>query len=308
MSTAQPSIAQQGVVERGHTIPVLDHGYVKLIDWMGTDESIVEAARMSTGKGFEGWETWRCSACGWSGAVQRLHANDGIPCLSPAWETLPKDSRLLEYLYKNKHLTPFEMCELAVEVQAPIMIFREWHRHRTQAYSELSARYAQMPDLHYVPSPERMHAAKQAAGNKQGSAEGLDDVLAEDARQSFAGEQAAVYANYERLIAGGVAKEVARVNTPVSRYSRMRAKTDLRNWLGFLLLRLAPNAQWEIRQYAEAVASIVQSLWPRTYVLFEEHDRHGTHLSRTEREQLTEILRHVAVGPEAAALIQKVRP
>jgi thymidylate synthase (FAD) len=238
-------------------IKVLDHGYVKLVGSMGTDETIIEAARMSTGKGFQGWDA---------------------------------DAKLLAFLYANKHMTPFEMCELAIEVQAPIFVFREWQRHRTQSYNEFSARYAQMPNLHYVPSMDHMLAAQQSAANKQGSQDGLDEYVACVERDYFADMQQGLYEHYEACIAKGVAKEVARINTPVSRYSKMRAKTDLRNWLAFLQLRMAPNAQWEIRQYANAVAEIVKALWPRTYALFEEHDLHGVHLSRSEAGNFKQLV------------------
>lgn len=235
---------------------VLDHGYVRYVAHMGSDESIIEAARMSTGKGFQGWES---------------------------------DQKLLSFLYANKHMTPFEMCELAVEVQAPIMVFREWHRHRTQSYNEFSARYAQMPNLHYVPENERIQ--KQSSANKQGSGEQFEGATATHIAESLRAEQLRIYDRYDGLVQQGVAKEVARLNTPVSRYSKMRAKTDLRNWLGFLQLRMAPNAQWEIRQYANAVAEIVKALWPRTYALFEEHDLNGEHLSMTECALVSEVLR-----------------
>ena len=236
----------------GTEITVLDHGYVRLVDSMGTDETIVEAARMSTGKGFTGW---------------------GTP-------DRPGDEKLLGFLWENQHTSPFEMCELHVEVQAPIMVFREWHRHRTQSYNEFSARYAQMPDLHYLPAPERIQ--RQSATNKQGSAEPVPADHAESIRRALEGQQSSVYDYYDVLVKDGVAKEVARLNTPVSRYSKMRAKTDLLNWLRFLGLRMAPNAQWEIRQYANAVAEIVKSIWPRSYALFEEHTLHGVRLSRSE--------------------------
>lgn len=248
-------------MQRGHEIAVLDHGYVRLIDFMGSDETVIEAARMSTGRGFEGWE---------------------------------KDAPLLEFLYRNKHMTPFEMCELAVEVQAPIMVFREWHRHRTQSYNEFSARYAQMPNLHYLPAPDRVQ--KQSAANKQGSGEVFERRAALAILDDLAAEQNAVYSSYDRLVGEGVAKEVARLNTPVSRYSKMRAKTDLRSWLGFLLLRMAPNAQWEIRQYANAVAEIVKGIWPRTFALFEEYDRGALTLSASESRALRTLLAHVRAG------------
>src|SRR6185503_21212421 len=120
-------------------IKVLDHGYVKLIETWGSDERIIEAARMSTNKGFLGWGT----------------------------EEKPGDEKLLKYLYEHKHHTPFEMAGMIIEVQAPIFVFREWHRHRTQSYNELSARYTPLPDVNYVPSLERISTMDQK--NKQAS-------------------------------------------------------------------------------------------------------------------------------------------
>lgn len=244
-------------MERGHEIRVLDHGYVKLIDFMGSDEAIIEAARMSTGRGFEGWD---------------------------------KDAKLLSFLYANKHLTPFECGgEMMIEVQAPIMVFREWHRHRTQSFNEFSARYAQMPNLHYLPEVSRIQ--KQSTSNKQGSGEPVHENYAQDVLRDMNDQQQSIYADYNSLVEDGIAKEIARLNTPVSRYSKMRAKTDLRNWLAFLMLRMAPNAQWEIRQYASAVAEMVRSIWPRTFALFEEHDLDGVHLSRGEVAALRSLVR-----------------
>lgn len=231
----------------GYTIPVLDHGYVKLIGSMGTDETIIEAARMSTNKGFEGWE---------------------------------KDAKLLEFLYRNGHMTPFEMCEIAIEVQLPIFVVREWHRHRTQSYNEMSARYTQMPDLHYLPDPKRIQ--KQSKTNKQGSAESVDELRAKEILETLAFEQKTVYSTYDDLVEEGIAKEVARINTPVSRYTKMRAKMNLRNAFGFLNLRKPSSAQWEIRQYADAFGTIVEAIWPRSYALFEEHTLGGLKLSATE--------------------------
>ena len=279
-------------MEKGHTIPVLNKGYVKLIDWMGTDEGLIEAARMSTGRGFEGWDPGEvCDSC----RMRRgADGTDGV-CFENKeendhkWVKIAGDQKLLAFLYANKHSTPFEMAELQIEVQAPIMVFREWMRHRTQSYSERSARYTQMPNLHYVPAPERIQ--KQSTANKQGSAEAFSPQDAEGIIAAFKQGQETIYSNYEANLALGVAKEVARLNTPISRYSRMRAKTDLRNWLGFLLLRMAPSAQWEIREYAFAVAGIVKALWPRSYALFEEWDLHAVKFSRSEMVALREILK-----------------
>ena len=234
-------------------LPVLDHGYVKYVGHMGSDETVIEAARMSTGKGFQRWE---------------------------------KDAKLLDFLYRHHHSTPFEMCELAIEVQAPIFVFREWMRHRTQSYNELSARYTWMPNLHYVPSADRF--LPKESSNKQESSEFFAVGTNEDFRELVEKDQQSIYKLYEGMLSAGVPKEVARLNTPVSRYSRMRAKTDLRNWLGFLNLRMRENAQWEIREYAGAVGKIIESIWPRTYALFLEYDLNAKSFSSKELEVLRE--------------------
>lgn len=214
---------------------VLDHGYVNLVETWGSDERIIESARMSTNKGFQGWDT---------------------------------DAKLLRYLWEHKHATPFEMAGFTIEVQAPIFVMREWHRHRTQSYNEMSARYTEIPDVFYVPTTDRIQG--QGKTNKQGSGEPLSrnkQVTAVDLINS-ANRQA--YAAYTLMLQMGVAREIARLVLPVNIYSRMRATANLRNWLAFLALRLPENAQWEIRQYAEAVSMIVEEHFPRTYSLFTE--------------------------------------
>jgi thymidylate synthase (FAD) len=188
-------------------------------------------------------------------------------------------------------MTPFEMCEIHVEVKAPIVVFREWHRHRVFSYNEFSARYSVMPNEHYVPASGRI--AKQSKANKQSSGEPFTEEEAVEICDRLAKEQEAVYFNYDQLIRAGVANEIARLNTPVSRYSKMRAKTDLRNWLGFLQLRMELNAQKEIREYANAMAAIVKTLYPRTFALFVEHDFLASRFSRSEMELLRKhVLQH----------------
>jgi thymidylate synthase (FAD) len=293
-------------IERGHETKVLDHGYVRFIDAMGSDEAIVEAARMSTGRGFVSWESYRrCKRCdhvGGLGHAELMFCSGLDKAERHDWQDFPRgDLGLLTSLYANKHLTPFECGgELMVEVQAPIFVFREWHRHRTQSYNEFSARYAQMPDLHYLPEVARIQ--KQSTTNKQGSGEAMGPETAMTVVEGFRGQQSNIYRHYDHLVGVGVAKEVARINTPVSRYSKMRAKTDLRNWLGFLMLRKAAGAQWEIRQYADAVGEIVRALWPRTYALFEEHDLHAVHLSRAEADGLRHLLREGDISTDEPAL------
>lgn len=207
------------------SIRVLDHGYVKFVASMGTDETIVEAARMSTGRGFEGWDWWDGTAEGNElkspdarEVGGRGFGREGDP--PHHWDGhvpgSPRDAKLLEFLYKNKHMTPFEMCELQIEVQAPIMVFREWHRHRTQSYNEFSARYSQMPNLHYLPTLDRVQ--KQSASNKQSSGDPVDAGCAESFLTMARAEQEGLYSHYDTWITSdGIAKEAARLNTPVSR-------------------------------------------------------------------------------------------
>lgn len=250
---------------------VLDHGYVRLVENWGSDERIIEAARMSTDKGFQGWGPMRCPD---------PECRDGIAPRSGAMQTclrckgegtVPGDEKLLSFLWQNSHATPFEMAGMIIEVQAPIFVFREWHRHRTQSYNELSARYTALPDLFYVPSLERMKAARQDQINKQGSGgQPFNDVEAENRRRQLADFYAEARRQYTELLSMGVAREVSRLVIPVAQYSRMRASANLRNWLAFLTLRMAPNAQWEIRQYANAVSDIVADAFPRTWKLFSE--------------------------------------
>lgn len=241
------------------TVGVLDHGYVKLIEAWGTgiegvdhgldDEypsdyevAIIEAARMSTNKGFNGWD---------------------------------KDARLHKFLYENKHMTPFEMSGMTIEVAAPIAVFREWHRHRTQSFNEMSGRYIQLPNENYIPDYDNLMERiikginttnKQEAGIHK-EVPSQEKVEAWLGRLWFAYEVAQQV--YQEGLDIGVPKEIARMPIGVGRYSRMRASANLRNWLQFLTLRLDPKAQWEIRQFANAVGELVAGYFPRTWELFE---------------------------------------
>lgn len=248
-------------------IQVLDHGYVELIEAWGQgrehavdpafhdfEKGIIEAARQSTQGTFRGWD------------VVDEHGNS--------------DAKLLRRLYthKPKHATPFEFAGMVLEVQAPIFVFREWHRHRTQSYNEMSARYAPLPDLYYVPTVERLMMKQK--GNKQAAAAtGAAELTEDDARQfidalnEYEGWYYDSERRYKLALEKGIPKELARLIMPVAHYSRMRAATNLRNWLTFLELRMHPDAQWEIRQFANAVADIVATTFPRTWELFQEEHR-----------------------------------
>lgn len=258
--------------------PVLDNGYIRLIEWWGSDEHIIEAARMSTNKGFEGWGPFQCSCIQDSPLPGSPRVEDAanpacVKCKGTGW--IPGDEKLLKYLYEHHHDTPFEMAGMVIEVQAPLMVFREWHRHRTQSYNEMSARYTPLPDVNYVPTPERcislVSSRNKQAGALKGTALTHESVL--DWLEELNRAYNVCEAVYQSGLRRGIPKELARLPVPVGRYSRMRASANLRNWLAFLTLRsdTVPSgqfAQWEIRQYANAVADIIKGIFPRTYELF----------------------------------------
>jgi thymidylate synthase (FAD) len=262
--------------ERGtyEKISILDHGYLQLIESWGSDERIIEAARMSTGKGFLGWGP-TCDVklddkfCGEPVTMKDIYG--GYQCLKHGTVgAKPGDEKLLKYLWDNKHATPFEMAGMTIEVQAPIFVFREWHRHRTASYNEMSARYTPLPDVNYVPTVERLMVNSKT--NKQaGTIKGAEELTEANAvafQRALVDLYASAQRTYEWALGSGVPKELARVHLPVGRYSRMRASANLRNWLAFLTLRMAPAAQYEIRQYANALAEWIKLAFPRTYQLF----------------------------------------
>ncbi len=279
--------------------PVLDHGYISLVESWGSDERIVEAARMSTGKGFLGWESGICPTCDGRGKIvgdvtiwdeeptvwvgeSGLLMTDGsshnerwpVRCNDCEGKgSIAGDVNLIRRLWVKKHATPFEMAGAIVEVSAPIMVYREWHRHRTQSFNEMSGRYVPLPDVNYVPSVERLLIGG-GAGNKQaGTIKGAGQLAEADAEE-FRRELRAMWLLQERFyqkwLKRGVPKELARTPIGVGRYSRMRASANLRNWLAFLTLRMAEDAQWEIRQYANEVGKLIAEKFPRTWALFIE--------------------------------------
>lgn len=267
-------------------IQVLDHGYVKFIESWGKGEAgvpeagIIEAARQSTQGSFRGWDIWHCNACGQNFDSKQDHTYDtrvpgiqinGATCAQKdGWSN---DLKLLGFLYNSnpKHSTPFEFCGMTIEVQAPIFVFREWQRHRTQSYNEMSARYAPLPDIKYTPTQERLFLIQKK--NKQAQAAG-EVELTDEAARAWLKQIAIFYGDVEDLYQHGldigIPKEVARICLPVGQYSRMRASANLLNWLRFLTLRMHPNAQWEIRRFANAVGEIARVEFPRVWSLFDE--------------------------------------
>lgn len=253
---------------QGEPIPVLDHGYLRYVAHLGDDLTPLEAARMSTG--------------------------------NPTGVDASKDAATRDFLWRHAHATPFEMAVLQIEVQVPIFVAREWHRHRTQSFNEFSGRYAEMPALYYTPSSERVQG--QSATNKQASGDALGDAAKEAFLASIAEDQALVREHYEGYLEAGVARELARINLPLSQYTRFRAQANLRNWLHFLNLRMAPNAQYEIRVYAQEVARLVQLLWPKTWEVFAEHTLEAASLSKSERNLVMDLLAAALGTADQAAL------
>ncbi len=226
----RPDSREAGAVsERSN---VLDHGYVRLVESMGSDLSIVRAARVSYDA------AWR------------------------AGEDQGSDHRLIHYLWKHRHTTPFEAVVFQFEVYAPIFVFRQWHRHRTWSFNELSGRYRELPAVFYVPDPAVV--GEQSTSNKQGRQAG-EPGLVEQRRGEVEHYRAACeasFAEYRKLLDAGWPRELARSVLPVSTYSHMFAKVDLRNLLGFLDLRADAHAQHEIRVYAEAMRDLARQVAP----------------------------------------------
>lgn len=218
-------------------IDVLDHGFVRLVDHMGSDTSVVRAARVSYDA------AWR------------------------AGEDQGSDTKLIRYLWRNHHTTPFEAVTFTFEVKAPIFVLRQWHRHRTWSYNELSARYRELPEEFYVPRPE--HIGRQSRDNKQGRDIGADVCPHHVGAMHI--EQACIqtFKAYHYLLEEGVPREVARSVLPLATYSHMFATVDLLNLLKFLTLRCHAHAQYEIRAYAEAMRDLVSPIVPTCVAAWE---------------------------------------
>jgi thymidylate synthase (FAD) len=172
------------------------------------------------------------------------------------------DVRLIAYLLREKHTSPFEHCTITFAVKLPIFVARQWRTHRTASYNEISARYAALPNEFYVPSLDRM--AAQSASNKQASGEPLEGAIAEYCQSKIVEANRRAYGVYEKLLEAGLARELARTVLPQSVYTVWYTTANLHNWLHFLRLRTHPHAQWEIRQYAEAIRAQLRVLAPIT--------------------------------------------
>lgn len=220
-------------------IKVLDHGFVRLIDKMGNDQRIVEAARVSYGSPSKGEEA---------------------------------DKKLLGYLLKNKHTSPFEMCKITFNIRMPIFVMRQFIRHRMQNVNEISARYAVLPDVFYVPEFFRVQDKK----NKQASFEHVSDMCNVCSKDSLSRAYKECYKLYETMLESGIAKEMARLILPVGIYTEIYTTWDLNNLLKFFCLRDDAHAQWEHQQFAKAMKTITTSVFPWTMELYELHLNPGS--------------------------------
>lgn len=220
-------------------INVLDHGYVRLVDSMGNDLSVVRAARVSYNA------EWRTG------------------------ENKNTDERLIKYLWRNRHTSPFESVTFTFEVKAPIFVFRQWMRHRTWSFNEVSARYTELPEEFYIPKPE--HIGVLSENNKQGRII-LDDMFGQANVHTMHMEAVlkTCFHQYKALLEQGVPREVARIILPLSTYSHMFTTVDLLNLLKFLTLRNHEHAQFEIRQYAKVLLELIRPIVPVCVKAWEE--------------------------------------
>jgi thymidylate synthase (FAD) len=242
--------AAEAVLDKEY--PVLDKGFIRLLDYLGGDERVVQAARVSYGDGTKSYR---------------------------------EDAALIDYLLRNSHTSPFEQVVLTFHVKLPIFVARQWIRHRTARLNEISGRYSVMKDDFYIPAPDDI--ALQSTDNKQGrSAESLDPIQAEKVRTAFASGQKAAYAAYSSLVEEGIAKELARINLPLSLYTEWYWQIDLHNLFHFLKLRLDSHAQREIRLYAEVLFDLSKKVAPRCCESFERHILGAVNFSSEELAEL----------------------
>ena len=236
--------------------PVLDKGFVRLVDYMGGDERVVQSARVSYGTGTKSFR---------------------------------EDSGLIDYLLRNRHTSPFEQVVLTYHIKLPIFIARQWIRHRTARLNEISGRYSVLKDEFYVPAQEDV--ALQSTDNKQGRArEVLDADEAKKIRAALTNTQERSYAEYKELLDSGIARELARINLPLSLYTEWFWQIDLNNLFHFLELRLDDHAQKEIRLYGKILLEIAEKVAPLSCESFRRHILGGVNFSREEFAELKKRL------------------
>jgi thymidylate synthase (FAD) len=263
-------------------IPILDHGFVRVIDYMGDDSSIVQSARVSYGKG-----------------TKKVSTDEG----------------LIKYLMRHWHSTPFEMCEIKYHVKLPIFIARQWIRHRTANVNEYSARYSILDKEFYIPNKEQLSA--QSTINRQGRGDLITGEQADEVLQILKNDATQTYGNYEKLLnerfdgtiidekKSGLARELARMNLTLNSYTQWYWKTDLLNLLNFLFLRADSHAQYEIRVYAEAMLETVKKWVPITHSAFLDYRVGAVHVSAKGKKVIQQIAKGEKVTAESSGLSKR---
>ncbi len=251
--------------------PVLDHGFVRVIDYMGDDAAICQAARVSYGRGTK---------------------------------SVTNDEGLIRYLMRHWHSTPFEMCEVKLHVKLPVFVARQWIRHRTANVNEYSGRYSILDREFYIPAPE--HLAAQSVVNNQGRGEVLGADESARVLEILKSDAARCYDNYEGMISQegqqGLARELARMNLPANIYTQWYWKVDLHNLFHFLRLRADAHAQYEIRVYAEAICAVVADWVPLAYAAFADYRMGGVQLSASAVDCVRRMIKGEAVTQETSGM------
>lgn len=257
--TGRP-VAPGAEAHLGVVYPILDHGMIRLVDYMGDDAAICQAARTSYGKGTK---------------------------------SVSQDEGLIRYLMRHWHTTPFEMAEIKLHVKLPVFVARQWIRHRTASVNEYSARYSILDREFYIPEPE--HLAAQSVVNNQGRGAVLQGEEAARVLEILKTDAGRAYDNYEAMMSTegqqGLARELARMNLPTNVFTQFFWKCNLHNLFHFTKLRVDSHAQYEIRIYAEQIARITQDWVPMAYRAFEDYRLEGSQLSKMELELLREMLK-----------------
>ena len=263
-------------------LPILDHGFIRVVDYMGDDSSIVQSARVSYGKG-----------------TKKVSTDEG----------------LIKYLMRHWHSTPFEMCEIKYHVKLPIFIARQWIRHRTANVNEYSARYSILDKEFYLPSPE--YLAAQSQSNRQGRGDILEGEKAKKVLDLLRGDAEQTYNNYETMLnerydgskidenSVGLARELARMNLTLNTYTQWYWKTDLLNLMNFLRLRADHHAQYEIRAYADAMLDTVKKWVPITYEAFMDYRVGGTEVSSKGKHIIKKLINGKKVSIEDSGLSKR---
>ena len=263
-------------------IPILDHGFIRVIDYMGDDTSIVQAARVSYGKGTKKVST---------------------------------DSGLIKYLMRHWHSTPFEMCEIKYHVKLPIFIARQWIRHRTANVNEYSARYSILDKEFYLPTSENL--AAQSQSNRQGRGEVIEGEQAKQVLDLLKNDAERTYKNYEEMLnqrfdgstidenKKGLARELARMNLTLNTYTQWYWKTDLLNLMNFLRLRADSHAQYEIRAYAEVMLDTLKRWVPITYEAFMDYRVGGTEVSSKGKKVIQKLISNEKVDIDQSGLSKR---